>query len=142
VIAPLSGYLSDRYSAGVLGGIGLVALSAGLALLAMLPPHPAQAAIIWRMGLCGFGFGMFQSPNNRTLLSSAPRERSGGASGMLSTARLVGQSLGAALVALIFNMAPVRGTIITLVVASSFSALAAVISLTRLGAAAKPHPAH
>ncbi len=33
----------------------------------------------------------FQSPNNHTIITSAPRERSGGASGMLGTARPAGQ---------------------------------------------------
>jgi DHA2 family multidrug resistance protein-like MFS transporter len=140
VIAPVAGHLSDRYSAGILGGIGLATLALGLALLATLPPHPEYAAIIWRMAVCGFGFGMFQSPNNRAMLAAAPRERSGGASGMLSTARLVGQSLGAALVALIFNLAPVRGTTLTLVTAAVFSALAAGVSLTRLSLASRPMP--
>ncbi len=68
---------------------------------------PARLAgdldIIWRMILCGAGFGLFQSPNNHTIITSAPRHRSGGASGMLGTARLLGQSTGAALVALMFN---------------------------------------
>jgi DHA2 family multidrug resistance protein-like MFS transporter len=59
---------------------------------------------------------------------------------MLSTARLVGQSLGAALVALIFNLAPVRGTTLTLVTAAVFSALAAGVSLTRLSLASRPMP--
>jgi DHA2 family multidrug resistance protein-like MFS transporter len=140
VVAPVAGHLSDRYSAGGLGGIGLAALALGLALLATLPPHPAHAAIIWRMAVCGFGFGMFQSPNNRAMLAAAPRERSGGASGMLSTARLVGQSLGAALVALIFHLAPMRGTTLTLVTAAVFSALAAAVSLTRLSLASRPMP--
>ena len=54
--------------------------------------------------MAGAGFGLFQSPNNRTMLSAAPPERAGGASGMLGTARLTGQTLGAALVALIFNL--------------------------------------
>ncbi|MGV7246529.1 MFS transporter, partial [Caballeronia sp. M23-90] len=82
-IAPLAGMLSDRYSAGVLGGIGLALLSAGLLLLATTGAHPAPFDIAWRMALCGLGFGLFQSPNNRQMLSSAPRNRSGGASGML-----------------------------------------------------------
>ncbi len=55
------------------------------------------------MALCGAGFGLFQSPNNHTIISSALHNRSGGASGMLGTARLLGQSSGAALVALMFN---------------------------------------
>ena len=52
------------------------------------------------MALAGAGFGLFQTPNNRTMIAAAPRERSGGASGMLGTARLLGQTIGAALVAL------------------------------------------
>jgi DHA2 family multidrug resistance protein-like MFS transporter len=130
--APLSGWLSDRYSAGLLGGIGLVALTAGLLLLATLGPHPAEVDIAWRMALCGAGFGIFQSPNNRTLLSSAPRERSGGASGMLGTARLTGQTLGAALVALIFGIAPVTGPTAALYAAAGFAAVAAAVSTLRI----------
>jgi DHA2 family multidrug resistance protein-like MFS transporter len=84
------------------------------------------------MALCGAGFGIFQSPNNRTMLSAAPRERSGGASGMLGTARLSGQTLGAALVALIFGIAPQDGPTVALYVAACFSALAAVVSTMRV----------
>ncbi|WP_246795690.1 MFS transporter [Burkholderia perseverans] len=136
VAAPLAGVLSDRYSAGVLGGIGLALFAAGLLALAMLDAHPGAGDIIWRMALCGAGFGLFQSPNNRTILSSAPRHRSGGASGMLGTARLTGQTLGAALVALIFGVVPARGPTVALYVATAFAALAACVSLLRLGARA------
>ncbi|MBC8731069.1 MFS transporter [Paraburkholderia sp. UCT2] len=132
IAAPIAGVLSDRVSAGWLGGIGLAAMTVGLLLLATLGPHPDALQISWRMALCGAGFGIFQSPNNRTMLSSAPRERSGGASGMLGTARLTGQTLGAALVALIFGVAPQSGTIIALYVAAGFSAVAAVVSTMRV----------
>jgi DHA2 family multidrug resistance protein-like MFS transporter len=132
VAAPLSGVLSDRLSAGGLGGIGLVALTAGLLLLATLGAHPEPLQIAWRMALCGAGFGVFQSPNNRTMLAAAPRERSGGASGMLGTARLSGQTLGAALVALIFGVAPQHGPTIALYVAAGFAAVASVVSTLRV----------
>ncbi|MBB2930999.1 MFS transporter [Paraburkholderia silvatlantica] len=130
--APLSGALSDRYPAGMLGGIGLALFALGLLSLATLGAHPAAFDIGWRMALCGMGFGVFQSPNNRQILSSAPRERSGGASGMLGTARLTGQTLGAALVALIFGIAPQHGPTAALYVATAFAAAAAVVSLLRL----------
>jgi DHA2 family multidrug resistance protein-like MFS transporter len=130
--APLAGILSDRYPAGILGGIGLAALTVGLLLLATLGAHPSAVDIAWRMALCGAGFGMFQSPNNRQMLASAPRERSGGASGMLGTARLTGQTLGAALVALIFGVSPHQGPVIALYLAAGFSMLAAAVSLLRL----------
>jgi DHA2 family multidrug resistance protein-like MFS transporter len=130
--APLAGILSDRYSAGILGGIGLIVMTCGLLLLASLGAHHEPFDIAWRMALCGAGFGLFQSPNNRAMLSSAPRERSGGASGMLGTARLTGQTLGAALVALIFGVAPQHGPTIALYVATGFSIVAAVVSMMRV----------
>jgi DHA2 family multidrug resistance protein-like MFS transporter len=136
--APLAATLSNRYPAGLIGGIGLVGLTCGLLLLATVGAHPSPFALAWRMALCGWGFGMFQAPNYRTLLMAAPRARSGGASGMLGTARLTGQTIGAALVALIFGKAPQNGPVIALYVAACFSALASVISMlrvTRSGAA-------
>ncbi len=102
--APLSGRLSDRYTPGLISGFGLAVLSAGICAVALLPPDASALDIGWRLALCGLGFGTFQSPNNRIIVTSAPRSRSGGASGMQSTARLTGQSLGAALVAVIFGL--------------------------------------
>ena len=75
------GRLSDRYPPGLLGAIGLALLSAGMVSLAALPAAPGVVDIGWRMMLCGAGFGFFQSPNLKALMSSAPPERSGGASG-------------------------------------------------------------
>ncbi|MGC5777502.1 MFS transporter [Methylobacterium sp. NFXW15] len=104
VMAPISGRLADRYPPGLLGGVGLVVMAVGVALLALLPEGAPFFDIVWRLTLCGLGFGLFQSPNNRIIVTSAPRERSGGASGMQSTARLTGQSLGAAMVAVLFGL--------------------------------------
>jgi DHA2 family multidrug resistance protein-like MFS transporter len=131
-VAPLSGVLSDKYSPGILGAIGLLLLSAGLAALALLPHDPGALSIMWRTALCGAGFGLFQSPNNRTILSSAPPERSGGASGMLGTARLLGQTFGAALVALIFNLSDNHGTVAAMAIASAFALVAACLSALRM----------
>ncbi|UIL54079.1 MULTISPECIES: MFS transporter [Pantoea] len=132
VFAPIAGRLIERVHAGLLGGIGLAMFAAGLFLLAMLPVQPTDANIIWRMMLCGAGFGLFQSPNNHTIITSAPRHRSGGASGMLGTARLLGQSIGAALVALMFNLFDQSGTHASLLLAGGFSSVAAVVSLSRM----------
>ncbi|MBP2166968.1 DHA2 family multidrug resistance protein-like MFS transporter [Erwinia toletana] len=132
VMAPIAGRLIERYHAGLLGGIGLAMFAAGLFALALLPSSPGDVDIIWRMMLCGAGFGLFQSPNNHTIISSAPRNRSGGASGMLGTARLLGQTSGAALVALMFNLFGSHGTHAALIMAGCFSSVAAVVSMTRM----------
>lgn len=134
VVSPLAGRASDRIPAGLLGGIGLGIMATGLFLLASLPEAPTALDIGWRTALCGLGFGLFQSPNNRTLLASAPRERSGGASGMLSTSRLLGQTTGAALAALVLRLAGGDGAATALTVAALIAGAAAAISFTRLTA--------
>src|SRR5580692_6085033 len=133
--APIAGRLVERYPAGLLGGIGLLVFAMGLGTLAWLPANPSIAAVIWRMALAGAGFGLFQTPNNRTMIAAAPRERSGGASGMLGTARLLGQTTGAALVALFLARSPADGTQYSLLTGAGFALLGAVLSMLRLSAA-------
>ncbi len=103
IVAPLAGRLADRLHPPLLSTIGLAVFSLGLALFAVLPAHASIAAIIGCGIVSGLGFGFFQAPNNREILGSAPRNRSGGASGVLGTVRLTGQSLGAAVVAIVLG---------------------------------------
>ena len=131
ITAPVAGRLADRYSAGLLGGIGLATFMTGLLLLATMTPETGPVGIGLRMMVCGMGFGFFQSPNNRAMITAAPLHRSGGASGMLGTARLLGQTFGAALVALIFSIV-MRGVTAALLVAAVFAAFGAAASLLRL----------
>jgi len=133
--APLAGRLVERYPAGLLGGIGLLLFAAGLGALAIVPADPSHFDVIWRMALAGAGFGLFQTPNNRTMIAAAPRERSGGASGMLGTARLLGQTTGAALVALFLARYPADGTRISLLAGGGFALLGAALSMLRLSEA-------
>lgn len=133
VTAPVAGHLSDRIPAGRLCGTGLALLAIGLIALGWLPHDPTVADIAWRMALCGVGFGLFQTPNNRALVTSAPPSRAGAASGMMSTARLFGQSIGAAVVALLLRLLPESGAMVALSVASGFAACGAVVSLLRPG---------
>ena len=130
--APIAGRLADRYPAGILGSIGLVALGVGLTLLLLFPVQGSPAGLVWRMALCGLGFGFFQAPNNRTLIDSAPRARTGAAGGMLATARLLGQTLGAAGVAILFRAFPDQGSNLALGVAAGLAFTAAAVSVSRL----------
>jgi DHA2 family multidrug resistance protein-like MFS transporter len=132
IAAPIAGRLADRYPAGILGSLGMICMAAGLALLAAFPEGGSAADFIWRMALCGLGFGFFQAPNNRTLLAAAPRSRSGAAGGMLASARLLGQTLGAAGVAILFRAYPQSGSNVILWCAAAFALTAALISLSRL----------
>ena len=132
IMAPIGGRLSDRYPAGILGGLGLALLGVGMALLAMLPATPSVANIVWRMAICGLGFGFFQTPNMRALMSSAPPGRSGSASGIVATARLTGQTIGAALAALCFSLAGHQGAALALALGAGFAAVGSVMSFLRM----------
>ena len=131
-MAPIAGPLSDKYPPAVLGGIGLAVLCTGLSLMATLPENPDSFSIVWRMLICGAGFGFFQSPNLKAIMSSAPRERAGGASGIVATSRLVGQSTGAALVALCLGISVVHGPTLALTLGAVFAGTASVASFSRL----------
>ncbi|HEY2131845.1 MAG TPA: MFS transporter [Acetobacteraceae bacterium] len=139
ILAPIAGNLSDRYNPGMLGGFGLAGLSIGMVLMATMPADPSVFDIVWRMAVCGGGFGFFQSPNLRALMSSAPPGRSGGASGIVATARLMGQTVGAALVALCFNFSAAHGPTLALALGAGFAAAASVASFLRLLAPAPTH---
>jgi DHA2 family multidrug resistance protein-like MFS transporter len=132
LMAPFAGQLADRYPAGILGSIGLAIVAVGFVLLAMLPAHPGTADILWRVAVCGGGMGLFQQPNARAIVLAAPRERSGGAGAIQSSARLLGQSIGAAMVALVFGAsAGGHGAVSALALAACFAAVATGVSLTR-----------
>jgi DHA2 family multidrug resistance protein-like MFS transporter len=130
--ASVAGRLSDRYSAGMLGGVGLATLCVGMALLALLPAHPGSFDIVWRMAICGIGFGFFQSPNLKLLMASAPPNRAGGASGIVTVARLMGQTLGAALVALCFSLTVGHAPILALGLGAAFAGAASAASFARV----------
>lgn len=132
IMAPIAGRLSDRFPAGLLGGIGLVMLGIGMALLAAMPDNPSIPNIVWRMLICGIGFGFFQAPNMKAILSSAPPHRSGGASSIVATARLTGQTTGAALAALCFSLAGREGATVALALGAGFAALGSLMSFLRL----------
>ncbi|MCJ2091488.1 MFS transporter [Methylobacterium sp. J-072] len=135
LMAPVAGRLSDRYAPGLLGGIGLAGLALGMGLLALLPADPSVPNIIWRMAICGAGFGFFQAPNLRAIMTSAPANRSGGASGIVATARLLGQTLGAALVAACFAIAEAHGPALAMGLGAAFAGFASAVSFTRLAVA-------
>lgn len=132
LMAPVAGRLSDRYAPGLLGGIGLAGLALGMGLLALLPADPSVPNNIWRMAICGAGFGFFQAPNLRAIMTSAPANRSGGASGIVATARLLGQTLGAALVAACFAIAEAHGPALAMGLGAAFAGFASAVSFTRL----------
>ncbi len=132
LVGPMVGRLADRYPAGLVCSIGMLVNACGFLALRLLPPDPGNFDIIWRIALAGSGFGLLQPPNNRAMMLEAPRHRAGSASGMVSMTRLLGQTIGAMAVALIFEFLPAEATRTCLSFACCVSVAAALFSVARL----------
>jgi DHA2 family multidrug resistance protein-like MFS transporter len=131
LVAPFVGRLADRYPAELLSSIGLCITASGFLLLRFMPANPGDFDIAWRIFIAGAGFGLFQPPNNKAMLIAAPHTRTGGASGMISVARLFGQTIGGMLVALTLSLAHPAPTRTCLTFATASALLAASISVLR-----------
>lgn len=103
VTAPISGYLSERINAVILTCTGLTVMMLGLLYLATLDAQ----SVIWQVAvgqaIMGVGQGMFQSPNNNSVLSSVPNDKIGVASGMSALMRNVGMVSGIAVAVSVFE---------------------------------------
>lgn len=135
IVAPISGRLVCSVHPGILGAIGMALFSVGCGLLWALLYHPSTWLGIVALVLCGAGFGMFQTPNNTTIMTCAPKARSGGSSGMIGVARLTGQTLGASAVALVFALqsdSTLLSTQTSTIIALLFALTASILSISRI----------
>jgi DHA2 family multidrug resistance protein-like MFS transporter len=135
MVAPWVGRLTDRYPAAVLSTVGLCLTGLGFLLLRIMPAQPTDLDIAWRIAVAGCGFGLFQPPNNKAMITTAPPHRTGSASGMISVARLFGQTMGGMFVALTLGLIAHGGTETCLTLAFTTAFLAAVISFSRIRSA-------
>lgn len=133
IMSPLAARWVERHNPGTTAAVGMGLYALGVLLLATLTPGAGVTAVVLRMALCGLGFGLFQTPNNVVMVIATPISRTGGAGGMQSTARLVGQTLGATLVTLVFALIPASFTAVraTLYIGMGMALLAATVSLSR-----------
>lgn len=136
VVAPLAARFVERHNPGATAAAGMGVYAAGILLLLLLPGKGVSVwNIAWRMAVCGVGFGMFQTPNNIVMVIATPVHRTGGAGGMQSTARLVGQTLGATIVTVVFALiaSPVDSVTTCLCLALGMAIVAGAVSLSRCG---------
>lgn len=94
--------LAIRFGSAAICAAGASALAFGLLLSALWPADEQIAGLVVGAVLSGFGFGLFQVPNNRIMFLSAPAERSAAAGGLQGSSRLAGQTLGSLMTSLLF----------------------------------------
>ncbi|MDE6300262.1 MAG: MFS transporter [Muribaculaceae bacterium] len=133
IVSPLAARYVERHNPGATAAAGMAVFIAGVLLLLFPGASPSEWNIAWRMAVCGIGFGMFQTPNNIVMVMATPVHRSGGAGGMQSTARLVGQTLGATAVSTVFAIvaSDFKAVESCLVISAIFALFAGIFSYTR-----------
>ncbi|HBZ0395396.1 TPA: DHA2 family efflux MFS transporter permease subunit [Klebsiella aerogenes] len=104
ICAPLAGRLSNCFNATQISTVGVVIFCLGLGSLALLPGAATVNDFLWRTAVCGVGYGLFLPPNNKEMFANVSANRTATASGVLSTARTTGLSIGAALVAMVIAL--------------------------------------
>lgn len=136
IVSPLAARFVEKHNPGATAAVGMAVYAAGITLLLLLPDADVTAwNIAWRMGVCGIGFGLFQTPNNIVMVIATPIKRTGGAGGMQSTARLVGQTLGATIVTVVFAIMydGAKPVDMCLYIALGVAIIAGLFSLSRAG---------
>ncbi len=133
IVSPIAARYVERHNPGATAAAGMGVFIVGVVLLLFTGSAPAEWNIAWRMAICGVGFGMFQTPNNIVMVMSTPINRSGGAGGVQSIARLVGQTLGATLVSSVFAVLAneLNAVKVCLYVCVGFALCAGIFSYTR-----------
>jgi len=152
VAAPISGYLSERVSPVVLTSTGLSIMMIGLLYLSTLNAQSVIWQVVIGQAIMGLGTGIFQSPNNNSVLSSVPAQKVGLASGISALMRNVGMVSGIAVAVSVFDnklqqelagvVLPDQATYIgaflsayhtALVIGACFAGIGVIISLSRKG---------
>ena len=131
LLAPILGRFSERVPAGPAGAAGLLIMALGFVMLAFLDKDATAIEIALRFTVCGIGFALFQTPNNRMIILSAPREQSGAASGSLSLARQFGRAVGTAIAAYILAAGTASTSLEAMKIAALIAILGAAASLGR-----------
>lgn len=103
IIAPTSGYVSDKIGPVLLTTGGLVINAFGLFFLATVSILSPFWYIMIGLILMGLGTGMFQSPNNSSIMGAVPKNMLGTAGGLNALVRNVGMVVGTTLAVSVYD---------------------------------------
>jgi EmrB/QacA subfamily drug resistance transporter len=104
IVSQLSGKIANACRPRLPMTLGMAMMGAGLFMLALIPLNHSLVLIEAALLVIGCGLGLNTGPVNAVAVANAPSSRSGTASGLLNTARMVGATLGVALLGAIFAM--------------------------------------
>ena len=94
---PLSAKLADRFGTRAVVAIGLTVVAAALFLMSGADADSGYGLIAGSLVLLGFGMGATMAPATESIMSSLPLAHAGVGSAMNDTVRMVGGTLGVAI---------------------------------------------
>ncbi|MDZ5000768.1 MFS transporter, partial [Clostridium perfringens] len=105
IVAPLSGYLSDKIGSERISFLGLSILTFGIFSLTILTENTSLLVVAIVVGLLSLGSGIFQSPNNSLIMSTVDKTKLGIAGSINGLVRNIGTTTGIALsTSLLYSM--------------------------------------
>jgi EmrB/QacA subfamily drug resistance transporter len=103
IASPIAGILSDRFGSDKISVVGLFLVLLGFYASSSLSTETTVLGYIVRVFPLGLGMGIFQTPNNSSIMGSVPKEHLGIASGMISVSRTLGQTVGTAVLGAVWT---------------------------------------
>ena len=97
IVAPVCGWLADRFGARVISSTGLLVSALGFLGLVGIRPETSYTQLTIAMIIIGTGSGMFFPPNNKSIMEAVPVERRGIAGGVRTMINNVGMVISLAL---------------------------------------------
>jgi len=104
IMAPLAGYLSDKVQARYISTVGIIIMCIGFIMIHRLGPEATMTQIVVVLALIGLGMGTFSTPNTSSIMGAVRQTQLGSASGILSTIRTLGMSLGVGVTIALFEV--------------------------------------
>lgn len=103
VVSPLAGRFSDKLDAKIVASAGMAVTTAALLIFALMPTGNVLTMMLV-LGLLGLGLALFVSPNTNAIMNAVASKHYGAASGILGTARSLGQAFSMGFTALIMSL--------------------------------------
>ncbi|WP_425350677.1 MFS transporter [Mesorhizobium wenxiniae] len=108
-----AGRIADRFGAGRMTIIGLIAIAAGCLILSMMPTISGIPGYIAPIAIVTSGYALFQTANNTAVMSDIRPDQRGVISGLLNLSRNLGLITGASAMGAVFAFASVTIDIAT-----------------------------
>jgi DHA2 family methylenomycin A resistance protein-like MFS transporter len=104
VVSQLSGKIANAFGPRLPMTLGMAMMGAGLFMLALIALNDSVALVETALLVIGCGLGLNTGPVNAVAVANVAAARAGTASGLINTARMVGATLGVAVLGAVFAM--------------------------------------